>query len=101
MSATEEWLFFLQKHPEVYEISKSKLHMSVLMGISKQAKPIEWFRQSFRGVLPSDMNSLLHSLIVLKLAVKISVGNKPYYYATDLARELIARYSRTIPGFSI
>lgn len=101
MTAKDEWILFIENHPEFNELSRSGLYISLLKFLEKSSFNIDKIHSSFPRVENTDLDTILGSLLKLKLAAKFTMHGQILYAITPLGRELTEIYRRARKGFKI
>ncbi len=101
ISPREEFLNYIQNHPEYYSVLKSKVFIQLLEFLAKQAKPLQDIQSQFPTVERKDLDLVLNSLISLSLVSKIESQNQIIYYTSENGRELLKKFKRAKEHFKI
>ena len=101
MEKYNEWLFFLQQHPEFYELSKSSLYITILRALGKRALDIDRLHRLFGRIEEKDFELIILSLERLKLIEKVPTGYSVLYMLTDLGKEMMQKYRKTRKHFKV
>jgi len=101
MAIADEWLFFLESYPELFELSKSGFFISLIDFISSEAKPFSAISAYFPSIEKKDMLLALSAMLKLGAIEKIGAGGNIFYLATEKGRGLLAEYKKTRRFFEL
>ena len=100
MKAHEEYMLFLEEHPELHSLTKSGLYLSVILFLAKQGKTMIEIMRSFPSIEEEDVELIVKSLISVGAVKKINALGKEVYYAEDIGKELLEKYNNAKKDFS-
>lgn len=92
MNLADEFISFLEVHPELYPISKSSLYIDFLNCLRQRAKTISQFCSLFPDVDEKDVELIVFSLQKLGLASKVMAGREIFYYLSSLGKTFMEKY---------
>ena len=88
----DEFIAFLEVHPEFYPLSQSTFYIDFLKTMSTQAKTIGQFSQLFPKIEQKDLELIVFSLQKLKLISRAVVGEQKFYYISHIGKEFLEKY---------
>ncbi|MFA4907765.1 MAG: hypothetical protein WC602_05835 [archaeon] len=93
-----EFVFFLEQHPEAFKAANSERHIEMLSLISRLAcNPESASKETGFTAIESKM--ILLELKEAGLAGTIKAGMKTHYYASKLGVELLKKYESAKRSF--
>ena len=101
MAIADDWLFFLESHPEFFELSKSGFFISLLDFISSEAKTFYAISAAFPAVEKKDLALSLAALIKIGAVDRIAAGSDIFYLTTKKGSSLLAKYKKTRRFFEL
>jgi len=101
MSAKDEWILFLESHPEFNKISSSSICLSMLRMMKASSLDTDSLYAGFAEMDRKDADDLIGLLLDLKLLHRVTHGHNVFFCLTPLARELLKAYSNARKGFKI
>ena len=93
-----EFVFFLEQHPEAFKAANSERHVRTLSLISRQAGNSELASKE-TGFTAKESEKILSELEEAGLASRIRAGAKTLYYASKLGLELLKKYESAKRSF--
>lgn len=91
-TAQQELVDFLSQHPEAHLITQSRVHMRILDAIEHGARSFDDLSSYFHAVESNDLVEILCSLEKTGLVECLDTDSKHVYYATDKAKEFMAKF---------
>jgi hypothetical protein len=95
MAAEDEWILFLERNPQFFELSKGDFFIRFLEKISEGAKSFSDLRQFFPEIESDDMQTIMDSFLKLKVVSSISIGPKIFYVIAPEGKKLLNAYKKT------
>ena len=92
MKPEDEFIAFLEVHPELYPLSQSTFYIDFLETMNSQAKTIRQFSQLFPNIEQKDLEMIVFSLQKLKLTLKTTAGEQTFYYISQLGKDFLEKY---------
>ena len=99
--AADDWILFIERHPEFFELSKSRLFISLLESIASGAKSFHEIASAFPRIAQDDLGLMLETLVRVRAAEKFSARDHTFYSATERGKELLSLYNETRGSFKI
>ena len=100
MGIEEDWILFLERNPQYYEITKGGFFMPFLEKIAEGTKTQEELLKIFSGVTMNDVQSVMKVLVDLKLVLKSRTSSQTLYSVSKEGKRLLNVYSKTKKFFS-
>ena len=101
VSPREEFLNYIQDHPEYYPILQSKIFITVLEFLSEKAKPLQDIEAQFSNIEREDLDLVLNSLIKLKIVSRVTGPAQIIYYTNENGKELLKKFKKASEHFKI
>ncbi len=101
MGIADEWVLFLEEHPQFFELSKGGFFIPLLKALASEAQSFSTLLRRFPRVERRDMRLILEALVKLKAVERIRVKDCILYSATADGRELLRMYKKTKPFFEV
>ncbi len=95
MGAEDEWIFFLEKNPQFYELSKGTFFIRFLEKIEQGAKSFSDLRQFFPEIEEEDLNTIMDAFLKLRVASSLKIGPKVFYVIAPEGKKLLQAYKKT------
>ena len=100
MKEHEEYLLFLEEHPELHSVTKSELYLSVIEFLAEQGKSMNETKHSFPSIEPDDLELVIKSLVSIGVVKKINAQGNEIYYTAQIGKTLLEKYNKTKKHFS-
>jgi hypothetical protein len=100
MGAEEDWILFLEKNPQFYELTKGDFFIQFLEEISKGAKSFDNLKLIFPNVEEKDLQTVMETFLKLKVVSKIMLGPKVFFGITAAGKRLLSAYKKAKRFFS-
>lgn len=94
MSVGEDWIFFLEKNPQFYELTKGDFFIRFLQEIEAGAKNISELAVAFPRVEKGDIEKTLDALLKLRVVSRVHIGPKLFFALSDEGKRLLEAYRR-------
>tara|TARA_Y100000310_G_C20327677_1_gene643756 strand:- start:103 stop:408 length:306 start_codon:yes stop_codon:yes gene_type:complete len=95
MGVEEDWILFLEKNPQFYELSKGDFFIRFLKELDTGAKTFSEIRATFPIIEEEDVNIILDSLLKLKVVFKSTVNDNFFYSLSEDGKKLLSTYNKT------
>ena len=101
MAEHDEWLLFLESHPELWRISKSTILMKILEQLCKESLSLEALYLHFPSISLPDLEEILETFIADRLVEKQFVAKSIVFHATEKCRKFMVVYSSAKSSFTV
>ncbi|MCX6798597.1 MAG: hypothetical protein NTW59_00695 [Candidatus Diapherotrites archaeon] len=101
MAIADQWLLFLENHPQFFELSKSGFFISLLNFLVRGAKTFDAISLSFPRVEKKDLQLILATLEEIGAVERVMLAGKLFYLATPSCKELLRLYTETKRFFEV
>ncbi len=101
MPAKDEFILFIEKHPELNELAKSELFISLLNALKEGSIPEDKINSSFPRVDDKDLRVMIQSLIDTGLVTRLFIAQQYMYSLTEKGHDLLKIYARARESFTI
>jgi len=100
MDIEEDWILFLERNPQYFEITKGGFFMPILESISEGTKTREELLKLSSEVTMDDVYSVIKKLVELKLVSKSRTSSQTLYAISEEGERLLEVYTKTKKFFS-
>ena len=95
MALEEDWILFLEKNPQFYQISKGDFYIQFLEKIADSAKNFSDLRSIFPIIEEDDLHIILDTLLKLKVISKVKTGSDFFFTLSADGKKLLIAYNKT------
>lgn len=100
MKIDADWILFLEKNPQFYELSKGDFFMLFLENISKGTRKASDLKALFLDIEIKDFDTIMDSLVKLEVVSKTEAGGEVFFNVTPIGKELLSTWKKTHKFFS-
>ena len=100
MKIDANWILFLEKHPQFYELSKGDFFMLFLEKIGKGTRKFSDLKALFLEIEVKDFKTIMDSLVKLEVVSKTEAGGEVFFSITPIGKELLSTWKKTHKFFS-
>lgn len=100
MAIEDDWILFLERNPQFYELSKGDFFIRFLEKISEGAKSFHELKVIFPKIEEKDLHVIMDSFLRLGVVSSNKVGLKIFFTLTVQGKKLLSAYKATHKFFS-
>ena len=100
MGVEDEWILFLEKNPQFYELSKGDFFIRFIEKIAKGVKKFAELKSFFPDVEEKDFETIMDSLVQLGVVSKTEAGGIILFNITPTGKKLLSTWKKTHKFFS-
>ncbi len=100
MAIEDDWILFLERNPQFYELSKGDFFIRFLEKISEGAKGFPDLKSLFPEIEENDMQIIMDSFLKRGVVSSNRVGPKIFFTLTVQGKKLLSAYKATHKFFS-
>lgn len=89
-----EFILYLERHPEFYVIMKSEQHIKLLTELAKHPLTMEEIKLKLSNTELKDIELILDSLMEINAVQKFLAGKKYLYSVTGHGKEFLEKYMK-------
>jgi len=100
MDPEKEWILFLERNAQFYEISKGDFYIRFLERISESAKNFSQLKVLFPKVEEKDLQVIMDMLTKLKVVTITRIGRELFFTIAPDGKKLLSAYKKVHKFFS-
>ena len=94
MNAEQEWVLFLERNPQFYEISKGRFFVKFLESVCMGAKSFSDLSGLFPKIEEKDLQQITDVLLKLKVISKSKADNNVFFGLTPEGKRFLVAYHK-------
>lgn len=100
MGIEADWILFLEKNPQFYELSKGDFFIRFLEKLGSGAKSFPEMRAGFPVIEEDDIRVIMDALLKLGVVEKFKAGERFFYTLSNEGKKLLSTYNKTHKFFN-